>query len=71
MVTQLFIHLLVAFVLNANPGNVICCHTMADGNLSCTPPGADGCESGDKAVVCRYGYATPDPETNETECLPN
>ncbi len=36
-------------------GSLICCHYAADGNLVCTLPTAGECQSGDKAVVCRYG----------------
>lgn len=58
-----------AHVATGNPDNLICCSYAADGNLNCHLPTADGCESGEKAVVCRYGVWT-DAESGYAECIP-
>jgi hypothetical protein len=64
------ISLATSFFTAAGGDNIICCHTAADGNSVCSLPSADGCESGDKAVVCRYGVWS-DPESGVAECVPN
>jgi hypothetical protein len=50
-------------------GNVICCGFDENGNNVCYPAGASGCGSGEKAVVCRYGFWT-DPDSGIAECWP-
>jgi hypothetical protein len=49
--------------------NVICCGVDENGNMDCHPAGTDGCESGEKAVVCRYGFWS-DPISGTAECWP-
>jgi hypothetical protein len=51
------------------PGTIICCHAAPDGNTVCNLPNSNGCESGDKAIICRYG-AWSDPDGGAAECLP-
>lgn len=61
--------IILSFLLGGGQ-DIICCQLDESGNNSCTLPGPDGCDSGEKAVVCRYGIWS-DPESGAAECVPN
>lgn len=68
--TTTIVSTILSLYVQMMSSDIICCATAPDGNMKCHLPSIDGqCDSGDKAVVCRYGVWS-DKESGAAECIP-